>query len=236
MIHDTVEDWWLNDLAYGILSLYESGNCGHDPVSEWTFNVYPLWSRGLAGFTDYVGRQAKWAMSLPSPIGKPLFVGAWILGFAGRADDVPNDHPDYIARLREAKTWLFGNPNIRTARYLLFEPWPVENSDPHPLADASGNLNATGRAYAEVTGRIAGPTSIPPSTTCLWTAETTGGAPPFSYEWLVDGVRVSQRHWLVHAQTPYPSVVQLRVTDANGGESIVTRNVSVNIHATSCAP
>ena len=161
-------------------------------------------------------------------------MGAWVLGWVG--DDVPNDDPAYLARLREAKAWLFANPNIRMARYLLFEPWHPENSDPHPLADAAGNLNATGRAYAEVAGRITGPAAIGPNATCMWTAETTGGSPPYTYEWLVDDVVVKRRHWLVFAHPASPFVLQMRVFDANGGRSDARINVSVSASAPSCAP
>ena len=234
MIHDNIEDWWLNDFVTGVLSAYESGTCGHKPISEWTFNIYALWSHGLSFFTDYIGRHAAWAVSLPAPLGAPLVVGAWVLGWVG--DDVPNDDPAYLARLREAKAWLFANPNIRMARYLLFEPWHPENSDPHPLADAAGNLNATGRAYAEVAGRITGPAAIGPNATCMWTAETTGGSPPYTYEWLVDDVVVKRRHWLVFAHSASPFVLQMRVFDANGGRSDARINVSVSASAPSCAP
>ena len=122
------------------------------------------------------------------------------------------------------------------ARYLLFEPWHPENSDPHPLADAAGNLNATGRAYAEVAGRITGPAAIGPNATCMWTAETTGGSPPYTYEWLVDDVVVKRRHWLVFAHSASPFVLQMRVFDANGGRSDARINVSVSASAPSCAP
>jgi hypothetical protein len=234
MIADEAQDWWLNDVADGILSAYKSGNCGQKPVSEWTFNRYSPWSWGLRGFTDYIGSHADWAASLPAPVGAPLVVGAFVLGWFG--DDIPNDDPAYVARLREAKAWLFANPKIKMVRYLLFEPWPEKNSDPHPLADAAGNLNASGRAFAEVTGRIAGPSVIRPAATCKWIAETTGGPPPYTYEWLIDDVVVKKRHWLVYANSGAPFVLQMRVIDANGGRSDVRINVSVSQTAPSCAP
>jgi Bacterial Ig-like domain (group 2) len=236
MIHDNIEDWWLNDFANGVLSAYKSGKCGDKPISEWIFNRYPPWSLGLSGFTDYMGRHADWAVSLPPPLGAPLVAGAWVLGWGG--DDVPDDDPAYIARLREAKAWLFANPKIRMARYLLFEPWHAapEKSDPHPLADAAGNLNATGRAYAEVTGRIAGPAAIRPNVTCMWTAETTGGPPPYTYEWLVNDTVVKRRHWLVYANSGSRFVLQVRVTDRSGGHSSAKVNVAVSSSAPACAP
>jgi hypothetical protein len=236
MIADAAADWWLNAFADSVLSTFNSGNCGQNPISEWTFNTYTAWDHGVAGFANYIGRHANWAVSLPAPLGKPLVVGAFVLGWYG--DDVPNDHPEYVSRLREAKAWLFANPNIKMARYLLFEPWPEApaQSDPHPLADAAGNLNASGRVYAAVTGRIVGPTTVRPEATCIWTAETTLGPPPYTYEWRVNTRKVGRRHWLVHANSGSRFVLQLRVTDANGGHGEATIDVSVTSSAPPCAP
>jgi hypothetical protein len=234
MIQDTGDEAWLNAFAAGVLAEFNSGNCGTNPISEWTFNTYAVWSRGLSAFTDFVARWSTWAASLPAPIGTKSVLGAWVLGWPPRGLDVPNDDPAYVARLREAKAWLFANPNIRMARYLLFEPWPVENSDAHPLTDLTGQLNLSGRAYADVTGRVAGPTAIPPSTACMWTAETTGGSAPYTYEWFVNGALVGTRHWLVHHHTGLPFALQLRVTDAAGGQGTTTLNVSVSTRAPSC--
>lgn len=235
MIHDTVEDWWLADLVTGLLAEYQAGRCDQNPIDEWMFNVYPRWSDGLPGFTNYIGKHADWAATRPAPFGKPLVVGAFILG-GGRADDIANDDPAYVARIREAKAWLFANPNVRLARYLQYEPWPTDNPDPHPLTDAAGTLNATGRAYAEVTGRIAGPKSVRPNATCMWTAETTGNAPsPFTYEWSVGGATVSSRHWLVYGTPSSSFTLQLRVTDGAGGFSVAKVDVSVSADAPACA-
>ncbi|HEY8176113.1 MAG TPA: Ig-like domain-containing protein [Gemmatimonadaceae bacterium] len=237
MLHDNIEDWWLNDFADAVMSAYKSDRCGTKPISEWTFNVYALWSRGASAFQDYVGRQAAWVTSRPAPIGAPLVLGAWVLGWKARGDDIANDDPAYVARIREVKAWLFANRNIRSARYLLFEPWPPGQSDPHPLADAAGNLNASGRAYAEVTGRIAGPTAVRPEVTCIWTAETTGGPPPpYTYEWLVDDKVIAKRHYVAYANSGLQFALRMRVTDGNGGQSTATINVSVSSSAPSCAP
>lgn len=234
MIHDTVEDWWLNDFVDGLLTEYAAGRCDTNPLEEWVFNVYPRWSVGLSGFTDYIGKYANWAVSRPAPFGAPLVVGAFILG-GGRADDIANDAPAYLTRVREAKAWLFANPNIRMARYLHYEPWLPENPDPHPLADAAGNLNATGRAYAEVTGRIIGPKAVRPGATCMWTARTTGHAPaPFTYQWTVGDQTLSTRHWLVGPTTQASFTLQMRVTDGSAGFSVAKLDVSVQADAPEC--
>lgn len=237
MIHPTEAtalSRWLNEFADSVLSHYRAGKCGTRPIAEWTFNVYAPFSQGAAGFADYVGRWAEWAVTRPAPIGAPLVLGAFVLGWP--PDDVPDNDPRYIERVREVKTWLFGNRNIRQAKYLLFEPWHPEASDPHPLADANGNLNATGRAYAEVTGRISGPTLVRPNASCLWVAETTAGKAPYTYEWLVNGESVGKRHWLLKPNVGAPFKLQLRVTDANGGISTASIVVSVSDDARTCAP
>jgi hypothetical protein len=230
----TAMSQWLNEFADSVLSQYKAGKCGSRPIAEWTFNVYAPFSQGAAGFADYVGRWAAWTVSRPAPIAAPVVLGAFVLGWP--PDDVPDNDPRYLERVREVKTWLFSNRNIRQAKYLLFEPWHPEASDPHPLADANGNLNATGRAYAEVTGRIAGTTSVRPNVSCIWTAETTGGPAPYTYEWLVNGAPVGSRQWLLRANSGSPFTLQLRVTDANGARSTATIDVSVSTNAPTCAP
>ena len=232
MIHDNVQDWWLNAVADAMLNEHRAGRCGNNPISEWTFNVYGRFSPGLAaGFTDYVDKQSKWAVSLPAPIGKPVFLGAWVLAFS---DNVPNNDPRYLQRLREAKAWLFANPNIRGARYLLYEPWPVERSDPHPLTDAQGNLNATGWVYAEVTGRIAGPRRVRPGATCKWTAETSGGPPPYTYEWSVNGTKSGSAVEFTFTNASAPFTLQMRVTDASLGYGVAKIDVVLDANAPAC--
>src|SRR5207253_8077502 len=121
----------------------------------------------------------------PEAIAAPLVLSAWTVSWGG--DDVADNDPGYLARLREIKTWLFAHEKVVMARYGVYEPYPIASPGPHPLTDVDGNLNPTGRVYAEVTGRIAGPKSIRPRTNCAWLAERTGGSAPFTSEWLVTG-------------------------------------------------
>jgi hypothetical protein len=228
-----VQDWWLNDFVSWVLILYQGGNCSSSyPIGEWTFHKFGNWSQGLSGFMQYVNDRAAWAVSRPAPLGQRMVLGAWTLGWVG--DDVPNDDPAYVARLREAKAALFQNKNIKLSRYFAFEPWPAENPEPHPLADAAGNLNATGQAYAEVTGRINGPTVVRPSVPCSWSAQTTGGPPPYTYQWWVNYVPVTTSEWLDYTNLGSGFVLQMRVTDGNGAQSMATINVSVSSSAPTC--
>jgi hypothetical protein len=52
-----------------------------------------------------------------------------------------------------------------------------------------GSLIAYETATVSVT--IDGPTDVPANTECEWKANVNGGLPPYSYEWLRDGITVS---------------------------------------------
>jgi hypothetical protein len=232
LMEDFASEAWLNDLAAAIVALHDGGHCSFHPVSEWEFNLYPRWSQGIAEFKAYVDRKAAWAASRPAPVGVPLVLGAWTLGWGG--DDIPNDDPAYLVRLREVKAWLFAHENVRMVRYLALEPWPADKPDPHPLADKNGNLNATGRVYAEVTGRIAGPRLVRPRTTCRWIAERTGGSAPYMYKWLVNGAPAATQPWIDRVGSDSGFVLTMIVTDAAGASSTATLDVTVSEKAPVC--
>lgn len=125
-------------------------------------------------------------------------------------------------------------PNVRGARYLLYEPGPLGKSDPHPLTDAQANLNATGWVYADVTGRIAGPKRVRPGAACKWTAETTGGPAPFTYEWSVNATKSGSALEFTYTNTSAPFTLTMRVTDAALGYSVATIDVAIDAGAPAC--
>ena len=70
----------------------------------------------------------------------------------------------------------------------------------------------------------------------MWTAETTDGPAPYTYEWRIDDVVVSRRHWLVHSHpAPAPLVLKLRVFDATGGWSEASLTVPASDTSPVCA-
>jgi hypothetical protein len=160
-------------------------------------------------------------------------LSAWVMGFG--QDDVPNDDPAYLERLRLFKAFLFQHKNVVGSRALTFEPWSPEKPDPHPLADKNGNLNATGKIYAEVTGRIAGPTVIRPGSSCAWVAEKTGGSAPFTYQWLSNGVEVATSAAISIVDPASDFALEMRVTDGAGGHNTARISVTVKADAPACS-
>ncbi len=142
--HDYVTESYLNAFidAYENGGTYANGGCSDVPISEWSFNILTTpWSGGLTAFQNLVNTRMAWAVGNGRYNGKynaPMTIGAWTLdGDAAVADQ----SAEYVARLQQAKAWLFSQPNILAARYLLFEPW---GPDHHPLSDGYGNLTAEG--------------------------------------------------------------------------------------------
>lgn len=232
-----IEPWatreWLDGLASGLQTAYGRGDCSTHPVAEWEFNFYPKWSAGLEGFQSSVGVRVDWVASLPEPIGAPVVLSSWTVAWKG--DDVPNgDSVAYADRLREAKAWIFAHPKIIHARYGAYRPWPTDTPDPHPLADANGVLNASGRVYAQVTGRIDGPRAVRPNSNCSWTVATAGGQGPFSYKWIkgAETVSLDAGVRVVHPDAGF--VLEMTVTEAGGGYSTAKAGVAVNEAAPPC--
>src|ERR1043166_7400683 len=48
--NDQVSDWYINTFAASVLSEYQNGNCGTNPISEWTFHKFGDWGAGLGAF------------------------------------------------------------------------------------------------------------------------------------------------------------------------------------------
>jgi hypothetical protein len=237
LIEPWVKEPWLEAFAAALLAVTQAGNCTSRPLVEWEFNHYPRWSEGVAGFQAYVEKRVAWAMSLPAPIAAPVYWSAWTVSYGGSfgTDDVPDDDPRYLARLRELKAYLFGRENIVGARALTFEPWVPEHPDPHPLTDKDGKLNATGLVYAEVTGRIAGPKVVSSLSSCSYVAETTGGPAPYTFKWLANGVEVSTQPAIAVVKPDAPFALELIVTDATGGWSSAKLDVSVSAGEPPCS-
>ena len=232
-----IEPWatnaWLNAFVQAMVAQVQAGTCSaKPPIAEWDFNMYGAWSQGLQGIESYVNEKEAWAMSRPAEVAAPLMLSAWAMGFG--TDDIPNDHPDYLERLRQFKAFLFAHPNVVGSRALTFEPWSPDNPDPHPLADKNGVLNATGRVYAEVTGRIAGPTAIRPGSSCAWVVEKTGGSAPFTYTWLLNGVQVATSAAISIADPTSDLTLELNVTDGAGGHNTARITVAVKTDAPAC--
>jgi hypothetical protein len=232
LIEPWAADTWLNAFAQAMVAQVQAGTCSTRPIAEWDFNMYGAWSQGLQGIESYVNTKEAWAMSLPAPVAAPIMLSAWTMGFG--ADDIPNDHPDYLARLRQFKAFLFAHENIVGSRALAFEPWAPDNPDPHPLADKNGSLNATGKVYAEVTGRIAGPTIVRPGSSCSWVVEKTGGSAPFSYKWLSNGAVVAAAAAVSVVEPAAAFTLELVVTDGTGGHNSARIDVAISADAPVC--
>lgn len=233
LIEPWATDAWLNAFTQAMVAQVQAGTCSTRPIAEWDFNMYGAWSQGLQGIENYVDIKEAWAMSLPSQVAAPLMLSAWVMGFG--QDDIPNDDPAYLERLRLFKAFLFQHKNVVGSRALAYEPWAPVNPDPHPLADKNGNLNATGKAYAEVTGRIAGPTVVRPGSSCAWVVEKTGGSAPFTYKWLSNGAEVATSAAISIAGPDSNFSLEMIVTDGTGGQSTARIDVTIEADAPTCS-
>ena len=61
---------------------------------------------------------------------------------------------------------------------------------------------------------ILGNTEVEASVPCVWSASVTGGAPPFSYSWTVDGAVIGTGESVTH-QSAEPFTLFVTVTDQN---------------------
>ena len=73
-----------------------------------------------------------------------------------------------------------------------------------------------------------------PYQTCVAWANVSGGTPPYSYQWYVDGTPAGNSYDLYHANSGSSYTVELYVTDAANTTQYASQYVWVNNHAGYC--
>ena len=109
--------------------------------------------------------------------------------------------------------------------------------------ESYGTMDATGTPPSPppaLSASLTGPSSVKPNWTCVWTVSASGGLPPYSYTWSINGTQVSNGspypYELLYQNTGTGFTVSVQVSDANPFHAPVTKqkNVSVSSGAPSC--
>jgi hypothetical protein len=74
---------------------------------------------------------------------------------------------------------------------------------------------------------ILGPTVVRPNESCQWSAEVSGGVPPFTYRWLVSYTELGYDQFFSYTNTGSDFVLQVIVKGADFAETTATRNITV---------
>lgn len=98
----------------------------------------------------------------------------------------------------------------------------------------SGKVNA-GRALQLQNVILTGPASARPNTQCLWQASVSGGVPPFTYSWTINGSPVGgSSPQLVWTTGSTAFTIAVRVDGVNGASVSKQKSVSVAAGAPMC--
>lgn len=84
-------------------------------------------------------------------------------------------------------------------------------------------------------GTLSGPGSVRSAATCLWTATGSGGTPPYSFQWLVNGlIQASSTNELTYQNGGSAFRVDVRITDVHAQSVLVSKNVAISGTAPPC--
>lgn len=102
------------------------------------------------------------------------------------------------------------------------------------LVDAVGLVREGPINCPPLIGSIVGPSKVRPSTTCRWSISPSGGEPPYSYRWTVNGAVVGTNSPELTYRNTFANgssfTVTVQVTDATN--TTLTRSKSVQVSST----
>lgn len=87
---------------------------------------------------------------------------------------------------------------------------------------------------APFTAGVLGPSLVAPGSTCTFSASVSGGSPPFTYQWFVNQVPVSQAASMAWTFGGFSSEVAVTVTDALNASRSASVSVFVDPYASGC--
>jgi subtilisin family serine protease len=98
-----------------------------------------------------------------------------------------------------------------------------------------GKVDAFRAVTPPPTVTIAGPSSVRPNATCVWTANVSGGLPPYSYSWTVNSSAVGGNSpELIYQNGGSSFTINVLVTDAATGTANKSKSVTVSASAPIC--
>jgi pimeloyl-ACP methyl ester carboxylesterase len=84
-----------------------------------------------------------------------------------------------------------------------------------------------------VSGTIAGPTTVRPNVSCLWSVTGNGGTPPYSYHWVNPSDGSGQYYSYANSGSAF--MLTVVVTDATQASTQVSKHISLSSSAPLCA-
>lgn len=93
-----------------------------------------------------------------------------------------------------------------------------------------GKVNAGRALSANPSVSIGGSSSVKPNVTCGWTANVSGGLPPYFFNWSVNGTPLAGQHGpsVVYTNSGSSFTLTVSVTDAGSGSASASRNITVS--------
>lgn len=217
-----------------------AGALGYGPAVEYAYPTAGTYSVEVWA-NDSVGGSASTNLSLA--IVAPPTVSVPTLGFRADAGVVARfSLPTSGGTPPFSVTWTYPNGSTSTGVTTahLF-PSATSGSLGIVLFDAAGatvRTSAPLTVAAALTVAVTGPSTLTAGSTGTWTAEVTGGTPPYAYAWTLpdgsNGSAATVRHLFSGATGPEP--IDLVVTDALGATAGAQANVSVRLSSSGNGP
>jgi hypothetical protein len=203
-------------------------------VDEWRFHDFGLkWgddgnqTYDIDAWKARVDSMATWSVNH----GAPMYLGGWGFHnwFFGVTQTQRSD------RIQNAMAWLKSHPTIRGAAWWSYEHFNTLNY----LRNADESLTSEGETYyyGPMSVAISGNSAVPANRNCTWNASRTGGVPPITYSWWVNGVW----YWSTNATTSFsyynngnPFTLRVDVTDKYGVVRSSSRTIGIIPTGGSC--
>jgi hypothetical protein len=191
-------------------------------VDEWRFHNFGNNSKNdLAKWKAEVQVMAQWSVDH----GAPMYLGSW--GFHGWDKPIT----PFLSDMQDAMSFLRADSRIRGAAWWRYE----QRKEPHYLADSSGTaLTPEGETYVHgpMSVEIRGSRFVPAYAWCGYYAYPTGGVPPQTSKWWVNGVFYGSGSPIMYQNNGYSYTLRAEVTDKYG--VVRSETLSVSIGGSSC--
>ena len=135
-----------------------------------------------------------------------------------------------VATLLLAKESSLSRSTVRSRLTQAANAWG------NTLQFGSGKLNAY-RTLVPPTPpsvSISGPASVRSGSTCIWTANVSGGTPPYSYSWSTGGGYVPGGSEFTYTNTGTNFTIYLAVSDAANTSNSASKDVTISSSAPTC--
>ena len=165
------------------------------------------------------------------PSGDENYTSGW---FGGTSASAPQVSAIAALILQMSPTWTGSYIQSRIKQTAI--PWGLSTRFGAGKVSAAHAVPAPPPPPLTIT--LTGPSSVRPTSTCLWTAASSSGTAPFTYSWYVNGVGVnngsSNPAELIYQNSGSSFTVSVDVYDAVGASGSASKSVTISSTAPVC--